>query len=110
VLERQKDRTKTPYSLDINLITTRPSIANNRSEYAPLKSCTKRHRHFKDFVDFQSRPSQLRCRVLHTFSSTISTGKKEKTEVGDEDGEGVKKNPEQICPYFSGVLFNSFPN
>jgi len=29
-------------------------------------------------------------------SSTISIGKKEKTEVGDEDGEGVKINPEEI--------------
>jgi len=39
------------------------------------------------------------CRVFHIFSSTISIGKKEKTEVGDEDGEGVEKKPEQICPY-----------
>jgi len=43
-------------------------------------------------------------------SSTISTGKKGKTEVGDEDGEGIKKNPEQICPYLFWILFNSFPN
>jgi len=34
-------------------------------------------------------------RVLHTFSSTISMGKKEKTEVGTEVVEGVKKNPTQ---------------
>jgi len=31
-------------------------------------------------------------------------GKKQKTEVGDEDGEGVQKNPERICPYFFGIL------
>jgi hypothetical protein len=37
-------------------------------------------------------------------------GKKEKTEDGDEDVEGVKKNPEEIWPYFFGILFNSFPN
>ena len=34
-------------------------------------------------------------RVLHTFSSTISMGTKEKTEVGTEVVEGVKKNPTQ---------------
>jgi len=62
---------------------------------------------FKDFVDFQSRPSLLRCscRVLHTFSSTNSTGKKEKTQVGAEVGEGVNKNPEQIWPFFPGFFF-----
>jgi len=60
---------------------------------------------FKDFVDFQSRPSLLRCRVLHTFSSTIIVGKKRKTEVGAEVAEGVKKNPEQIWPYLFGLLF-----
>jgi len=42
-------------------------------------------------------------------------GKKGKTEerkkeVEDEDGEGIKKNPEQICPYLFGILLNSFPN
>jgi hypothetical protein len=37
-------------------------------------------------------------------------GKKNKPEVGDEDGEGVKKNLEQICPFLFGILFNSFPN
>jgi len=39
-------------------------------------------------------------------------GKKEQTEVEDEDREGVKKNPQQleICPYFFGILCNSFPN
>jgi len=37
-------------------------------------------------------------------------GKKERKEVGDEDGKGFKKNPEQICPYLFGILFNSFPN
>jgi len=40
----------------------------------------------------------------------MSTGKKGKTKVGDELGEGVIKNPEQICPYLFGILFNSFPN
>jgi len=49
-------------------------------------------------------------RVLHTSSSTISMGQKEKTEAGTEVGEGVKKNPTQIWPYFCGILFNSFPN
>jgi len=48
--------------------------------------------------------------MLHTFSSTISTGKKGKIEVGAEVGEGVKKNLEQIWPYLFGILFNSFPN
>jgi len=42
--------------------------------------------------------------------STISMGKKRKTEVGDADGEGVKNNPEEIWPYFFGIIFNSFPN
>ena len=51
---------------------------------------------FKDFVDFQSRPSHLRCRVFHTFSSTISMGKKGKTEVGAEVWERIKKHPELI--------------
>jgi len=50
-------------------------------------------------------------------------GKKEKTEVGDEDGEGIKQNPEQICRWVKripnkyahwhiclGFFFNSFPN
>jgi len=37
-------------------------------------------------------------------------GTKGKTEGGDKDGEGVKKNPEQMCPYLFGILFNSFPN
>jgi len=42
--------------------------------------------------------------VAHIFHSTISMGKKGKTEVGAEDGEGVKKNPVQICPYLFGIL------
>jgi len=58
----------------------------------------------------QPRPSQLCCRVLHSFSSTISMGKKGKTEVGIEDGKYVKENPQRIWPYFLGMLFNSFPN
>jgi len=33
--------------------------------------------------------------------------KKGKTEVGGEIGEEVKKNPEQIRPYLSGILFYS---
>jgi len=37
-------------------------------------------------------------------------GKKEKTEVAAEVGEGVNKNPEQIWPYLFGILFKSFPN
>jgi len=37
-------------------------------------------------------------------------GKKETTEVGTEDGEGVKNNPTQIWPYLCGILFISFPN
>jgi len=49
-------------------------------------------------------------RVLHTFSSTISMGKKGKSEVGTEVVEGVQKNPKQIWPYLCGILFNSFPN
>jgi len=37
-------------------------------------------------------------------------GKTEKTEVGIEVGEGVKKNPTKVSPYLCGILFNSFPN
>ena len=37
-------------------------------------------------------------------------GKNGKTEVGDEDGEGVKNNPEERWPYFFGIIFNSFPH
>jgi len=37
-------------------------------------------------------------------------GKKEKTKVEDESGEGIKMNPEQICPCLFGIVFNSFPN
>jgi len=37
-------------------------------------------------------------------------GKNEKTEVGAKDGEGVKKNPEQIWANLFRILFNSFPN
>jgi len=47
---------------------------------------------------------------MHTFSSTISIGKKETFEVGAEVGVRVKKNPEQIWSYFFGILFNSFSN
>jgi len=50
----------------------------------------------KDFVNFQSRPSQVR----YTFSSTIGTGKKGKTEVGDEDEEGVKNKYAHISSRF----------
>jgi len=50
-------------------------------------------------------------RVLYTFFSTISIGKKEETEIGTEVTvvEGVKKNPTQVWPYLCKVLFNSFP-
>jgi len=34
--------------------------------------------------------------MLHTFSATISMGKKGKTEFGTEVGGGVKKNLEQV--------------
>jgi len=37
-------------------------------------------------------------------------GEKGKTDVGDEDGRGVNKNPEQICAYLFWILLNSFPN
>jgi len=40
----------------------------------------------------------------------VSTGKKEETEVGDEDGEGLAKKLEQIWSYLFGIFFNSFPN
>jgi len=36
--------------------------------------------------------------------------KKLETEVGAEDGEGVKKNPKLIWPYLFRILLNSFPN
>ena len=136
VKKRPEERRKSPYSPNINLITTQLSIAANRLvvnrfSYSTLRkglttsSCAS-PRHARDlslilsfflsvifskiFVGFQSRPSQFRCRVLHTISSTISTGKKEKTEVEAEVGEGVLKNPQQIWPYLFGILFNSFPN
>ena len=52
--------------------------------------------------------------MLHTISSTINMGKKEKSEVGTEVGEGIKKtrNPTHIWPYLpvSGILFKSFLN
>jgi len=60
--------------------------------------------------EFQSRPSQFCFRALHTISSTISMGKKGKTEVGTDVGEGLKNNPTQIWPYLCGILFDSFPN
>ena len=44
--------------------------------------------------------------TYQTFFSTISMGKKGKTEVGTEVGQGVKKNPTQIWPYLCGILFN----
>ena len=37
-------------------------------------------------------------------------GKKGKTEVETEVGEGVKKNSTQIWPYLCGILLNSIPN
>jgi len=47
---------------------------------------------FKDLVDFQSGPSQPRCRVLHTFSSTISAwegaGEGVGMEAGAVEGDG----------------------
>ena len=36
-------------------------------------------------------------------------GKKGKTEVGDEDGEGVQKNPEEYGHISSGFLFTPSP-
>jgi len=39
----------------------------------------------------------------------MGLGKKGKTEVGTEVGEGVKKNPTQIWPYLCVILFNTFP-
>jgi len=44
------------------------------------------------------------------FPSIMSIGKNDKTEVGTEAGESVKKNPTQIWLYLCGILFNSFPN
>jgi len=44
-------------------------------------------------IDHPNKSTLTIPRVLHTFSSTNSVGKKEKTEVGTEDGEGVEKNP-----------------
>jgi len=37
-------------------------------------------------------------------------GENEKTKVGDEDGEGVKKNPEQICAHLFGPGFFLTPS
>jgi len=37
-------------------------------------------------------------------------GKKEKTEVGAEVGEGVQKNPKKIWLYLFRIVINSFPN
>jgi len=57
----------------------------------------------------ERKTSQERKKERKIFSSTISMGKKGKTEDGDEDGEGVKKNHEQMCPYFFRILFDFFP-
>jgi len=70
---------------------------------------------FYFFLSWVSKPKKVRnkkksIKEKAIFFSTISMGKEGKTEVGDEDGERVEKNPEQICPYFFGILFNSFPN
>jgi len=45
-----------------------------------------------------------------SFFSILVWKRKKKIEIGDEDGEGGKKNLKQICPYLFGILFNSFPN
>jgi len=74
VEEHPGERRKTPSSLDINLITTRLSIAANRRVLNRLSystsqiglttsRCAPFIDLFKDFVDFQSRPLLLRCRV-----------------------------------------------
>ena len=63
---------------------------------------------FKYFFDFQSRPSQLRCRVLRTFSSTISTAKKGKTQVGAEVGDG-KRIPNKYGHICSGFFLTPSP-
>jgi len=31
-------------------------------------------------------------------------------KLGMKMGKELKKNPQQICPYLFGILFNSFPN
>jgi len=48
-------------------------------------------------------------RVLNIFFSSISMGRKGKTEIGTEVGKGVKKNPTQIWPYLSGILLTPSP-
>jgi len=54
----------------------------------------------------RKKTSQERKKEIKKFS-TISTGKKGKTEVGDEDGERVQKNPEEIwiCFHISSGFF-----
>jgi len=37
-------------------------------------------------------------------------GKKEKTGIETEVGEGVQKILTRILPYLCGILLNSFPN
>ena len=49
-----------------------------------------------DIFFLKEKKFQERKKEWKTFASTISMGKKEKTEDGDEDVEGVKKNPEEI--------------
>ena len=127
-LKCQEERTKTSYLLNINLITTRLNIAANirvmkRFFYGTSqigrttsRCASTRHNRIlssifsKIWSIFNQHHHNFCCRVLHTFSSTISIRKKQKTEVGAEVGEGVKKNPEKIWPYLFGILFNSLPN
>ena len=57
-----------------------------------------------------SQPSQIPTtltspRVLHTFFSTVSMGKTEKTEVGTEVGTGVKKESQTNMAIFVWDFF-----
>jgi len=119
VEERHEEKTKTPYSLNMNLITTRLSIGTqlsigvnkrvvNRFPYdtSRVGRTTSRCvflRHARNL----SLVFDVFTYLFNTFSSTIIMRKKGKTEVGGEIGEEVKKNPEQIRPYLSGILFYS---
>jgi len=114
------ERRKTLYSLDIQSDhhATEHSRWQTCVEQVILQHVANRACHIKlcidaprarplidlstEFVDFQSKPSLLCCRALHTFSSTISMGKKE-LKLGLKLGKELKRIPNKyghICPGF----------
>jgi len=71
-----------------------------------------------EFLSWGSKPKKERREKKYSKKerktekklSQLLVSERKKTEVGDEDGEEVKKNPEEIWPYFFGILLNAFPN